>query len=195
MMAAISGAFLKPQLTLRAQAKSSQKNTIVEKGYTRISLLAGEAMLNKGKSDRDDIPKLDGTEFKIVIDGEPLFYRLYDQEGFIDLNLSPPKLLELYFNRLGLGVEFTRNFLESRTQKPETSTMMFKQKLKLLNRLDDPMADFIVIGSEQSRLSYKNTPVALLSFLANNNGNRDELIGIIGRHFFTSGRAENVVLK
>ncbi len=195
MMASISDAFLKPQLTLRALTKSSINDRIAEKGYARISLLAGEAMLDKGRSKRTDIPKLDGTLFTITVDDTPLIYRLYDQEGLIDLNLAPPKLIELYFERLGMRAEFTQTFLERRKTSPQTSLKRFQGGLASIKQADHPMAELAIIGSDQGRLSYQTTSMELLSFLAGQTGERGSLITKIGRVHFKSIQIEEVIVQ
>ena len=188
LMTSISSAYLKPQLILRGTIKLYQSTALEEAGFARVSLLAGEAMLADNGLPRTRIPKLDGTPFKLDVDGTVLTYRMYDQDGLIDLNLAPPKLLRLYFNRLGLSDTFTDSFLENRKSTPQKSLLRFQSNVS-----DHRMATFAIVGSDQGRLSYRTTPMELLVFLAGSSGARGDLIAKIGRPNFVSGRVEVVL--
>ena len=134
-----------------------------------------------GTPQQENLPKLDGTAYELMIGGQPQSFILQDVNGLIDINSASQSLLLSFLSGLGQAAQLEA-ILSSRANAP------FKSVETVATRLatgDFPnIQSFLTVNSGKRRINSQTAPLGLLQILAQQNGSRAQLISQIDRRLF-----------
>lgn len=142
-------------------------------------------------SAQTNLPALDGTPFSLQINGQPMSFILQDVNGLIDVNSASQNLLAAFLG--GLGKE---TLLEAILQKRAVEPFKSVEAVAQVLAIDDinALQHLLTVNSGRRRINSQTAPIELLQILAQQSGNRTQLVAQINKRFFHTRPVTDVLV-